>query len=114
MQVKFLVETRPDDPFIIIRKESIKKSNPLPMQTPRPKTSKRIKTRPKIMIRKIYQRIEITTSLEQEEKIHSYPHYLTTKLVNPKWVNSIPVIVWKVQIPPPTNHSKKKYSPFSN
>lgn len=31
VQVKFTVETRPDDPFIIIRKESIKKSKPPPM-----------------------------------------------------------------------------------
>jgi hypothetical protein len=42
-----MVEPRPDDPFIIIRKENIKKSKHQPMQTPkdsRPRTSRRTRT----------------------------------------------------------------------
>jgi hypothetical protein len=82
IQVKFMVETRPDDPFIIIRKESIKKSNPLPMQTPRQsrlRTSRRKKTQRarNLMtlrrIRIIKTKLKITLSQEEEAKIQRCP-----------------------------------------
>lgn len=81
MQVKFMVETRPDDPFIIIRKESIKKSNPLTIQTPRqsrPRTSRRKETLRPLMtfrrIRLIQINLKITRRQEEEPKIHHCPY----------------------------------------